>query len=174
MRQLKERATRLFCGSARRSGVHPACERKLAKDKKLQRWNAAPLNFVSLRSSLHYVGLEWLSRVEMNAPKTGRPGQPLQAKGRSTLHCLLDTADDFIDGVTSALHSACGANRPKSESIPVGYHIGVIVSVSFPQKRDSRRPASSTRLLAVRRTRSRFSIRRLAWTCPSQSALQAV
>jgi hypothetical protein len=27
------------------------------------------MNFVSLRSALHYVGLEGLSRVEMNAPK---------------------------------------------------------------------------------------------------------
>ena len=71
VRQFKDRATRLFCSSARRFGVHQACERKLAKDKNLQPWNAAPLNFVSLRSSLHYVGLEELSRVEMNAERTG-------------------------------------------------------------------------------------------------------
>jgi hypothetical protein len=31
--------------------------------------NEAQMNFVSLRSALHYVGLEGLSRVEMNAPK---------------------------------------------------------------------------------------------------------
>ena len=57
---------------------------------------------------------------------------------------------------------------------PTAYPIVVIVSVSFPRKRGSRRPASSTRLVAVRRARSRISIRRLAWTCPSQSASQAV
>src|SRR5262249_1068978 len=55
------------------SGVHQACDRKLAKDKNLQPWNLAPLNFVSLRSSLDYGGLEGLSRVEMNAQKNGRP-----------------------------------------------------------------------------------------------------
>lgn len=67
----------------------------------------------------------------------------------------------------------CGANRPKSES-PTAYHIVVIVSVSLARKRGSRRPVSSTRLLAVRRARSRISIRRLVWTCPSQSASLAV
>jgi len=41
------------------------------KSKILLPWNEAPLNFVSLRSSLHYVGLGRLSRVEMNAQKTG-------------------------------------------------------------------------------------------------------
>ena len=76
--------------------------------------------------------------------------------------------------VNSSRSRLCGANRPKSESIPTVYHIVVIVSVSFPRKRGSRRPASSTRLLAVRRARSRISIRRLVWTCPSQSASQAV
>jgi len=43
------------------------------KSKTLPLRNEAPPNFVSLRSSLHYVGLEELSRVEINIPKNGRP-----------------------------------------------------------------------------------------------------
>ena len=46
------------------------------KSKTFQLRNEAPLNFVSLRSSLHYVGLEGLSRVEMNAQKTGALDSP--------------------------------------------------------------------------------------------------
>ena len=71
----------VFCRSAYRSGVHQAGERNLAKNKNLQPWNEAPLNFVSLRSSLHYVGLEGLSRVEMNAQKTGALDSPSNPKG---------------------------------------------------------------------------------------------
>jgi hypothetical protein len=40
------------------------------------------LHFVSLRSSLHYVGLEGLSRVKMNAQKTGALDSPSQPKGK--------------------------------------------------------------------------------------------
>jgi len=61
------------------SGVHQACDRKLAKDKNLQPWNLAPLNFVSLRSSLHYGSLEGLSsrdeRPKKRAPLTAPPSQ---------------------------------------------------------------------------------------------------
>jgi hypothetical protein len=54
--------------TARRS---PGLGEELSKSQKqnLQPWNEAQLNFVSLRSSLHYVGLGGLSRIEMNAPK---------------------------------------------------------------------------------------------------------
>jgi len=51
------------------------------KSKTFQLRNEAPLNFVSLRSSLHYVGLEGLSRVEMNAQKTGALDSPSNPKG---------------------------------------------------------------------------------------------
>jgi hypothetical protein len=80
VREFKDRATTLFCSSARRPGIHQACER-LAKDKILQPWNEAALNFVSLRSSLHYAGLEGLSRVKMNAPKAGALDSPSKPKG---------------------------------------------------------------------------------------------
>jgi hypothetical protein len=48
-----------------RFGEEPSKSQK----QNLQPWNEAQLNFVSLRSSLHYVGLGGLSRVEMNAQK---------------------------------------------------------------------------------------------------------
>ena len=51
------------------------------KSKIFLPWNEAPLNFVSLRSSLHDVGLEELSRVEMNAQKTGALDSPSNPKG---------------------------------------------------------------------------------------------
>ena len=51
------------------------------KSKTFQLRNKAPLHFVSLRSSLHYVGLEWLSAVEMNAQKTGALDSPSNRKG---------------------------------------------------------------------------------------------
>jgi hypothetical protein len=49
----------------------PGFGERASKSQKqnLQPWNEAQLNFVSLRSSLHYVGLGGLSRIEMNAPK---------------------------------------------------------------------------------------------------------
>src|ERR1700756_974468 len=47
--------------------------------------NEAPPNFVSLRSSLHYVGWEELSRVEMNAQKTGALDSPSHPKGEVCL-----------------------------------------------------------------------------------------
>ena len=77
---------------------HQVRERKLAKQQNLQPWNEAPLNFVSLRSSLHYVGLGGLSRVKMNAQKMGALDSPSQPKRKSVLHFSLDMADDFIDG----------------------------------------------------------------------------
>ena len=68
------------------------------KSKIFLPWNEAPLNFVSLRSSLHYVGLVRLSRVKMNAQKTGALDSLTNPKGRSVSNFSLDTADDFIDG----------------------------------------------------------------------------
>src|SRR5215467_8898304 len=65
-------------------------------------WNEAPRNFISLRSSFHYVGWEGLSRVEMNAQKWARLTAPLNPKGRSVFHFSIDMADDFIDGKRSA------------------------------------------------------------------------
>jgi hypothetical protein len=112
VRQFKDRVTRSFCRSAR-SGIHQAWERNLAKDKNLQPWNEAPLHFVSLRSSLHDVGLEGLSRVEMNAQKTGALDSPSNPKGRSVLRFSLDTADDFIDGVTKAISLTTPPRRIK-------------------------------------------------------------
>jgi len=55
------------------------------KSKILLPWNEAPLNFVSLRSSLHYVGLDRLSRVEMNAQKTGALDSPPNPRGEACL-----------------------------------------------------------------------------------------
>src|SRR5215467_7683584 len=80
VRQFQDRVTRLFCSSAHSSDVHQIWEGKLAKDRNPQPWNEAPLNFVSLRSSLHYAGLEGLSRVEMNAQKTGALDSPSNSK----------------------------------------------------------------------------------------------
>jgi hypothetical protein len=59
------------------------------KSKILLPWNEAPLNFVSLRSSLHYVGSGRLSRVEMNAQKTGALDSPPNPKGEVCLNFRL-------------------------------------------------------------------------------------
>jgi hypothetical protein len=56
-----------------------------SQKQNLQPWNEAQLNFVSLRSSLHYVGLAGLSRVEMNAQKTGALDSPPNPKGEVCL-----------------------------------------------------------------------------------------
>jgi hypothetical protein len=69
------------------------------KSKTILPGNEAQLNFVSLRSSLHDVGLGGLSKVEMNAQKRA----PLTAhptKGISVSNFSLDMADDFIDGLS--------------------------------------------------------------------------
>jgi hypothetical protein len=59
--------------------------------------NEAQLNCVSLRSSLHYVGLGKLSRVEMNAQKTGAlDSSPNPTRGR-VFSFLLDNAHVVID-----------------------------------------------------------------------------
>ncbi len=61
--------------------------------------NEAQLNCVPLRSSLHYVGLGKLSRVEMNAQKTGAlDGSPNPTRG-SVFSFLLDNTDVVIEGM---------------------------------------------------------------------------
>src|SRR5215470_993877 len=60
--------------------------------------NEAQLNCVSLRSRSDYVARRGLSRVEMNAQKTGALDSPLRAKGR-VFHFLFDNADVVIEGI---------------------------------------------------------------------------
>ena len=66
--QLLQEKTR-FCDSLSMPGclLHPASEDKEAEVKTWQLRNEASLNFVSLRSRVHYVARRGLSRVEMNA-----------------------------------------------------------------------------------------------------------
>jgi hypothetical protein len=106
VRQFRERAREGFLFAVPPGDVASGLGEEASKKQNLQPRNEAPLNFVSLRSSLHDVGLEGLSRVEMNAQRTGALDSPSQPKGRSVLHFSLDTADDFIDGVTSPFHSS--------------------------------------------------------------------
>ena len=69
VRQFRERAREGFLFAVPTGAVAPGSGEETGKKQNLQPWNEAPLNFVSLRSSFHYVGLEGLSRVEMNAKK---------------------------------------------------------------------------------------------------------
>src|SRR5262249_12105223 len=62
-------------------------------------------------------------------------------------------------------------HRPSSVALVMS---SIFVIVSFPRKRVSRLPASSTRLLGARRDLLRILALRLVWTCPSQWASQAV
>jgi len=89
-----------FTVSPRWSGIHQAWRKEPGRSQKqtVLPWNEAQLNFVSLRSSLHYGGVGGLSRVEMNAQKTGALDSPPNPKGRSVFDFSLDMADDFIDG----------------------------------------------------------------------------
>ena len=79
---LVEAAVRQFRERAREGGFslqfrpelwHLGLEEEPRNRQTLQPWNEAPLNFVSLRSSLHYAGLEWLSMGQDERPKSGRP-----------------------------------------------------------------------------------------------------
>src|SRR5215469_7755882 len=83
VRQFRERA-REGLSLQFRSQVwcSPGSGEEASKRQNLQPWNEAPLNFVPLRSSLHYVGLGGLSRVEMNAQKTGALDTPPNPKGK--------------------------------------------------------------------------------------------
>jgi hypothetical protein len=64
----------LFPAARRSTGLGEAPSK--SQNQNLQPWNEAQLNFVSLRSSLHDVGLGGLSRVEMNAQKKGALDSP--------------------------------------------------------------------------------------------------
>jgi hypothetical protein len=99
VRQFRGR-TISFTVSPRWSGIHRPGERNPAevKNKIVLPWNEAQLNFVSLRSSLHYGGFGGLSRVEMNAQKTAALDSPPNPKRRSVSDFSLDMADDFIEG----------------------------------------------------------------------------
>src|SRR5262245_19685986 len=61
--------------------------------------NEAQLNCISLRSSLHYVGLGKRSRVEMNAQKTGALDRSPNPTRGSVFSFLLDNADVVMDGM---------------------------------------------------------------------------
>ena len=105
VRQFRERTREGFLFTVPSGPVASGSGEDASKEQTLQPWNEAPLNFVSLRSSLHYVGLGGRSRVEMNAHKAGALDRPSQPEGRSVFHFSLDVADDFIDGEKSRLHS---------------------------------------------------------------------
>ena len=80
-------------------------ERKKVKTGQLR--NEASLNFVSLRSEVHYVARRGLSRVEMNALQA--PLTALSARlRRSVVIFLLDKADAFIDGPVIFSHPEAG------------------------------------------------------------------
>lgn len=101
VRQDGESAREGFLFAVPPGAVASGSGEEASKKQNLQPWNEASLNFISLRSSLHYVGLGRLSRVEMNAQKTGALDRPSQPEGRSAFHFSIDMADDFIDGVIS-------------------------------------------------------------------------
>src|SRR5262249_5043086 len=77
VRQFRERTREGFLFAVRPGAVASGSGEDASKNQNLQPWNEAPLNFVSRRSSLHYVGWERLSRVVMNAQKTGALDSPL-------------------------------------------------------------------------------------------------
>ena len=81
VRQFRDRATRFILQFRSPVWCSSGPGEEASKKQNLQPWNEAPLNFVSLRSSLHYVGLGGLSRVEMNAQKTGALDSPSNPKG---------------------------------------------------------------------------------------------
>src|SRR5215469_11284419 len=81
VRQFRERAREGFLLAGPPGAVASARGVKASKEHTLQPWNEAPLKLVSLRSSLHYVGWEELSRVKMNAQKTRALDSPSQPKG---------------------------------------------------------------------------------------------
>src|SRR5437660_4096765 len=83
-RQLRARARSLTVLPAGLKFIKPG-ERNPAegKSKIFLPWNEAQLNFVSLRSSLHYVGVGQAVKGRDERPKNGRPRQPAQPKGRS-------------------------------------------------------------------------------------------
>ena len=68
-------------------------------EERLPLRNEAPLNFVSLRSSVDDVDWGRLSRVEMNALRA-----PLTALPSQEDKCVFDEADDFIDSVKPIFH----------------------------------------------------------------------
>ena len=98
-----------------RFGVHQASEEEPSKSKTLPLRNEALLNCVSLRSSLHCGGSGELSRVEMNALR-GALDSSSDPDRRSVSNFVLDTADDFIDGVISDCVNCILANRSKITS----------------------------------------------------------
>src|SRR5215472_13841546 len=70
VRQFRERAREGFSLQFRSQvWCSSGAGEEASKRQNLQPWNEAPLNFVPLRSSFHYVGWGGLSRVEMNAKK---------------------------------------------------------------------------------------------------------
>jgi len=81
VRQFRERAREGFLFTVPPRAVASGSVEETSKKQNLQPWNEAPLNFVSLRSSLYYVGLGELSRVEMNAQKTGALDNSPNPKG---------------------------------------------------------------------------------------------
>ena len=79
---LVEAAVRQFRERAREGGFslqfrpelwHLGLEEEPRNRQTLQPWNEAPLNFVSLRSSLHYVGLEGAVKDQDERPKKRAP-----------------------------------------------------------------------------------------------------
>jgi hypothetical protein len=76
VRQYRERARQGFLFAVPPAAVASGSGQDASKKQNLQLWNEASLNFVSLRSSLHYAGWEGLSRVKMNAQKTGALDSP--------------------------------------------------------------------------------------------------
>lgn len=101
VRQFRERAREGFLFAVPPGAVASGSGENVSKKQNLQPWNEAPLNFISLRSSLHYAACAGLSRVEMNAQKTGALDSPSQPEERSVFHFSIDMADDFIDGEKS-------------------------------------------------------------------------
>jgi len=103
VRQTRNRATR-FILQFRFSQLWPLPDReeefRKIKNKTFQPRNEAALNFVSLRSLLHYGGVGTLSRVGMNALRAPLTASrlPIGEVCLLFLLFLLDKADDFIDG----------------------------------------------------------------------------
>jgi hypothetical protein len=75
-----------------RSSIQDFRRRVLVRHRKrILARNEAQLNCVSLRSRFDYVARRGLSRVEMNAQKTGAFGSPLRAKRKTVVISCLTT-----------------------------------------------------------------------------------
>ena len=90
--------------------------------------NEAQLNFVSLRSPFDYVARRGLSRVEMNAQKTGALDSP-SAPREECFHFLFDNADVVIEGM---LRKPAQNGAPASHSFVCEFHFLGAKSDSSP------------------------------------------